>query len=248
MEEQKDLVVGFLDVKRAHFVSKARRRIHVELPPELQDLHPGKVALLQQSLYGTRDAATNWEFAVRDLLVGLGFVQGVASPCNYWHPQRKTRTTVHGDDFTTLGTFKEAQWFHESVAKMWNVEVRGILGPPGRRGCISTMRHLNRIVSWTHEGITWELDPRHVELLVRDVGVSGTSVKTPLVKEKVDDLNTPDVPLQGTAATLYRSHTMRLGYLAQDRTDLQRTTRELAKGMSEPTERHMVALKRAVRY
>ena len=31
------LVVGFLDVKRGHFVALARREVYVELPPELQD-------------------------------------------------------------------------------------------------------------------------------------------------------------------------------------------------------------------
>eukprot|EP00974_Lingulodinium_polyedra_P022563 2176989-Lingulodinium_polyedra.AAC.1 len=41
---------------------------------------------------------------------------------------------------------------------------------------------------------------------------------------------------------------MRMNYLAQDRTDLQRTVREIAKGMQAPTERHWPLLKRAARY
>ena len=74
------LVVGFMDVKRAHFVAKARREIYVELPPELVEIYGSEfVAELMQSLYGTRDASSNWEFAIRDLLVDvLGFIQGLS--------------------------------------------------------------------------------------------------------------------------------------------------------------------------
>ena len=54
--------------------------------------------------------------------------------------------------------------------------------------------------------------------------------------------------LEEAAATGYRSNTMRMGYLGQDRTDLQRVVRELAKGMQRPTVRHEQMLKRAVRY
>ena len=42
--------------------------------------------------------------------------------------------------------------------------------------------------------------------------------------------------------------TMRAGYLSQDRTDIQRTVRELAKGMKAPTRRHWRILKRLGRY
>lgn len=41
---------------------------------------------------------------------------------------------------------------------------------------------------------------------------------------------------------------MRAGYLSQDRPDLQRCVRELAKGMRHPTKRHEQMLKRSARY
>lgn len=157
------------------------------------------------------------------------------------------RVSVHGDDFTSLGTFAAVSWFHAEVAKHWLVEIRGILGPPGMPGTVHEVRHLNRLIAWDTEGITWECDPRHVELLLRDVGVTG-SVTTPLVKEKVDALDSVDSALSSEDNSLYRSRTMRLGYIAQDRTDVQRTTRELAKGMAPPCARHEMMLKRAVRY
>ena len=68
----------FLDIKKAHFRAPARRRILVELPDEL-GLSKDYVGLLHRSLYGTRDAPLNWEMAIRDVMVQLGFQQGRSS-------------------------------------------------------------------------------------------------------------------------------------------------------------------------
>ena len=45
-----------------------------------------------------------------------------------------------------------------------------------------------------------------------------------------------DVPLGSQRASLYRSLVMRIAYVAQDRGDLQFASKELARGMSSPTE------------
>ena len=71
------------------------------------------------------------------------------------------------------------------------------------------MRHLNRIIVWDRLGITWEPDPRHVELLCCDVGVTGTSITTPLAKEKVESLDVPEVPSDDDASWRFRSRTCR---------------------------------------
>ena len=50
-----------IDVKRAYFYAAARREIYIEIP--MEDWQPGdadKVAKLNFSFYGTRDAAQNW--------------------------------------------------------------------------------------------------------------------------------------------------------------------------------------------
>ena len=112
--QEEQLVIGFLDAKRAHFVPISRRLIHVELHDELRAKHAQHVVgRLVKSLYGTRDASSNWEYAIRDVLVNkLQFVQGSSSPCHYYHKVRQIRGTLHGDDFTSLGTFSQVEWFH----------------------------------------------------------------------------------------------------------------------------------------
>ena len=52
--------LDFIDVRRAYFHAAARRTLYVELPPE--DTEEGKCGKLNKAMYGTRDAAQNWEF------------------------------------------------------------------------------------------------------------------------------------------------------------------------------------------
>ena len=53
-----------LDVSRAHFPSPTQRELYIDLPAE--DHEEGMVGLLLKMLYGTRDAAQNWEFEYID--------------------------------------------------------------------------------------------------------------------------------------------------------------------------------------
>ena len=76
--------------------------MYVNLPPE--EAIPGYCAKLNMSLYGTCDAAQNWEEAYTKALRGLGFIQGRACPCAFYSPALDCRIVIHGDDITVLGT------------------------------------------------------------------------------------------------------------------------------------------------
>ena len=63
-KETDSKVVMINDVARAFFEAKAIRPVCVELPEESmtdEDRKRDNVGLLKMSLYGTRDAATNWQ-------------------------------------------------------------------------------------------------------------------------------------------------------------------------------------------
>ena len=181
-------LLGFLDVKRAHFYSEVTREIYVELPSEGKTESDGDVVgRLKRSLYGTRDAPLNWELTIRKIMMKLGFTQGKSNPCIYYHQKRDLRTVVHGDDFTTAGSYENIKWLHESLGKEWMVVERGILGPPGTPNTIQDIRVLNRVISWKDEGIWWEPDSRHADLVVEILeskmgsdGRQGSKVKTPI--------------------------------------------------------------------
>ena len=68
--------MDFIDVKRAYFHAKSRRNVFVTLPEE--DHEDGMCGELLKSMYGTRDAAQNWESAYTELLESIGFITGEA--------------------------------------------------------------------------------------------------------------------------------------------------------------------------
>ena len=51
-----------IDVSRAYFHAKAQRPVLIRLPVEDRTgIDAGKVGLMKKSMYGTRDAVSNWE-------------------------------------------------------------------------------------------------------------------------------------------------------------------------------------------
>ena len=152
----------------------------------------------------------------------IGFEQGVSNPCLYVHDEFSLRCNVHGDDFTVVGSYDKLQWLIKELKKAWTIEVRGILARPGSRlpNVCHKISVLNRLVSWTEHGIELEADPRHVELVLEQLGLEKAApVTTPLVKSKGDE---EEVPLTDQEAGYYRSVAMRIGYLSMDRPDMLR--------------------------
>ena len=152
-----------IDVSKAYFHAPVKRDVYIVLPDEALEPHErgGHICgKLQYSLYGTRDAAQNWEQAYSLFLVGLGFTQGLSSPCIFHHKSRNMTCVVHGDDFTTLGEENELQWLASKFKEKFKIKVRGVLGP-GPTDC-KQITLLNRVLSWGPGGISFEADQRHV--------------------------------------------------------------------------------------
>ena len=49
-----------------------------------------------------------------------------------------------------------------------------LMGPD--EGQVRELKLLNRILTWTDAGIQWEADPRHVEMLVKQLGLAEAKV------------------------------------------------------------------------
>ena len=71
-----------------------------------------------------------------------------------------------------------------------------------------------RIVKWIADGITWEADLRHAELIRKSFGVTGRSVTTSGVRDKVADIE-GEVPIDKEASDRYRANTMRAQFSLQ---------------------------------
>ena len=110
------------------------------------------------------------------------------------------------------------------------------------------VRVLNRIIRWTPACFKYEADPRHAELITRELGLPSdgkSTITTPGTKiEERDD----DEPLDPHQTYKYRSIVARANFLAQDRADVTFSTKELSRFMAKPTKRSWDALVRLGKY
>ena len=122
------------------------------------------------SLYGTRDAAMNWAKQYSQDLNKIWFRRGRASACNFVHTSRNIRLTCHGDDFIIVAPCKEIEWLVKEMEKEYELKYT-IVGPEAGLG--KEVPILNRRVRWTQNGIQYECDHGHADIVVGLLGMEG---------------------------------------------------------------------------
>ena len=131
---------------------------------------------------GIRDAAQKWEKQYEQTFLRLGFAQGKSSPCVFYHAERDLRIVVHGDDITSAGDDEQLKWLQQELETEYALKLRALLGPDPTDD--KEVRILNRVVTWSESGLTYEADSRHAEIIIRDLGLTkAKAVTTPGVKE-----------------------------------------------------------------
>ncbi len=108
----------------------------------------------------------------------------LASPCTFYHNFRDIRAVVHADDFAMLGNCQELDWFKSRIESKLEIKCKERMGE--REGDMKSIRILNRIVTWTPDGIEYESDQRHAEIIVKQMGLKpgSKSVAAPAVRVK----------------------------------------------------------------
>ena len=81
-----------------------------------------KVAKLNLSMYGTRDAAMNWAKKCVDVMIGCGFERGIASHCNFYYPGRRVSVTIYGDDYISIGRERDFKWSEEELKRNFEIK------------------------------------------------------------------------------------------------------------------------------
>ena len=109
-------------------------------------------------MYGTRDAGAVWEETYT-----------AAPSCTFFHPDWKISLVVHGDDFTALGTDAALDLYERAMVAKFEVDLRGRLGFETQDQ--KEMKLLNRILRVTPEGLAYEADPRHMEVMAKTLGL-----------------------------------------------------------------------------
>ena len=172
-----------LDVKRAHFHAPASRQVFVELPPE--DALAGRgdvVGELQASMYGTRDAAFNWEAAYSSEMLKLGFLRGKASANHYFHPVTKVRALVHGDDFALVGLEKDLRGFEGDFRRLYPCTV-SLIGPDEQHD--KALKILGREIRYATTGIEMEVYTKYLKQALQAYGMEEChAAASPATKEE----------------------------------------------------------------
>lgn len=104
--ECRELMIN--DVRRAYLYAKQKRNVFINLPKEDQDAKEGEVGQLLLCLYGTRDAAKEWQGTLSDHLVTLGFEPGKGLPSVFHHGARGIR--FWDMEMITSGALTRSSW------------------------------------------------------------------------------------------------------------------------------------------
>ena len=110
---------------------------------------------------------------------------------------------------------------------------------------------LNRTLRWTKEGITYEADQRHAEIVIKEMNMKrANAVSTPTVPEPSEEANSrlssPDMT-KGEASR-FRGLVARVNYLSLDRPDLQFAAKTASQHMAQPKVCDWAKIKRIARY
>ena len=205
-EESDRYIIMYNDVKRAYFHAPAKRPVYIKIPAE--DFEAGDedmVGVLNLSLYGTRDAAMNWAAKYTEVMTKAGFRTGKASPCNFYHQARDISVTVHGDDFTSTGSPRNLRWLEMKLKEQFELVTETFGAGKGHN---QQLRILNRVISWSDEGIQYEADQRHAEIIIQELGLSDARpLATPGTREDAGRAGPPTLTTTTTAtATTAYNH------------------------------------------
>lgn len=193
------------DIRKVFFHARAKRDVYVQLAEE--DRGPNEEGLcgkLRYSMYGTRDVAQNWLEEYSSQLCSVGFRQGRATAYVFYHPERRMRTMLHGDDYISTGMPKELERMKRQTENKCTVKTQ-LLGPgPGET---KQVKIINRIITWDgKQCIIYEVDPRHVEIVVKQLQLNDAKpVTTPGTKEEGRTQEGMDTSLDQEGASRYRA-------------------------------------------
>ena len=234
-----------MDVKRAFLHAPALRELYIELPEEAyEDGDPNMVGLLQRAMCGTRDAPLSWQTHVSQYLNELGFEKSKAQPCMLTHRKRDMHVTFHVDDFMAAGLPADLAWFRREMNRRFESTAK-MLGPD--EGQEARVTFLNRVITWHPDGIRYEADPRHVDTLLRELGMTtAKAASTPGTKDENGNNDDKDIPVHDQ--NQMRRLVSFLNFISQDRADISFAVKELARNMAAPTEATVRAMKRMLHY
>ena len=142
-----------------------------------------------------------------------------------------------------IGDGDDLDWLLKKLNEKLELVQKARLGP----GYDNEATVLNRCVTYSDSGLTWEADPRHAELAVAEIGPQSARPQTSSGGAK------PSAPLDHEelfpdGQQAYHSVSARLAYLASDRPDIAFACKECSRAVGKATRADLIRLKRIGRY
>ena len=162
---------------------------------------------------------------------------------------------MHGDDFLVLAEDDQLTWMDGVLNSKYTARWEATVGDGELDG--KEMFFLNRLIRYVADGtdgkrLEVEADARHAEILMRSFGFDSKTKGSDIPEGKIRD---QDIIVEERSETLdeaqtgeFRSMTMRLAYLSQDRPDVIHASRTLASAMKSPKMGDWLRLKKVARY
>jgi hypothetical protein len=120
-----DLECWHLDIKNAFTESELKEKIFFQPPPGVK-VRPGYVHHALRSLYGLKQAASDWHELIKAELIKWGFEQNLAEPCLFVNHTTGVILLVYVDDIAAAAKSKiQFQRFFEILSARFNAKNLG---------------------------------------------------------------------------------------------------------------------------
>lgn len=232
-----------IDVKTAFLNADLQEEIYLRLPPALR--MGDTVWRLRKALYGLRQAAKEWYQKWSDTLNELGFFAAKADPCLFLGniDGQSVHIVLHVDDILLFGSNTAIDALVAEIGSRFDYTDEGFLTSA------KVNRYLGMELTRSDDARLFGIlltQERFTRSLLEEHGMAAcTPVAAPM--EKGTKLYVTGVPYENV--TQYASLVGSLLYLStKTRPDIAYVVSQLARFMAAPTQDHMKAAKRVLRY
>jgi Reverse transcriptase (RNA-dependent DNA polymerase). len=236
-----------MDVITAFLLGKLDEEIFMIQPEgfERQGMKGKMVCRLLRSLYGLKQASRVWNIQLHEFLIKIGFKRSNADTCLYINSELGITIAIWVDDFLIAG--KDRQ----NIAK-----VKGQLASTFRMKDLGQLTHFlgMRVTRISDGGISIDQSTYIKDILARFGMEDSKAVYTPLatgtqLTQTTEDSSNGNKSARNDVQPLYQSIVGSLMYaMLYTRPDIAYAVQQLSQFGSDPSQIHLQAAKRVLRY
>ena len=212
------------------------------IPPGEYYPKGGVLWRLRRAMYGLKNAPRLWQDHFASVMADLGFVRLKTDPNLYFNAKHGVYALCYVDDLLLFGDELPCKHLFEELQKRVLLRKEGVLDVG------SSVNFLGRCIARRAGSIEISMPSTYIEKMLSELDMMkcrvSTTPGTDSLRKKIEseDLLTSD------EHRLYRRLVGQLLWLSSVRPDIQFATKELSRGLSQPTQDHLHKLKVLLRY